>query len=60
MSVAEMVVNAWAVYRLAVIVTAILVLYTAFRPHFAPTALIAGLAILALAFVRRPRPRSGR
>jgi Na+-translocating ferredoxin:NAD+ oxidoreductase RnfD subunit len=55
-----MVVNAWSVYRLAVIVTAILVLYTAFRPHFAPIALIAGLAILALAFVRRPRPRSGR
>jgi len=60
MSVAEMVVNAWAVYRLVVIVTAILVLYTAFRPHFAPIPLIAGLAILVLAFIRRPRPSSWR
>lgn len=49
--------NAWSIYRSAVIFTAVFVLYTGLRPRFDPVAFLAGLVILACAFMRRPRPQ---
>jgi hypothetical protein len=49
-------VNAWSIYRCAIIATGLFVLYSAIRPRFEPISLIASLLILACAFLQRPRP----
>ena len=47
--------SAWSIYRCAIVLTALLILYSGLRPRLEPVAVLAGVAVLACAFLPRPQ-----
>jgi hypothetical protein len=47
--------SAWLIYRCAIVLTALLILYSGLWPRIEPDSLVAGAAVLACAFLPRPQ-----